>query len=163
MVNIFWRWLELVCHLLWMQQLRFFFPSLFLKGKLIREGETDLLQAILYWNIPMVMHTSSRPQDVLSKSWNPEQKSLLKIMVALISGFGICRCSFSIWCSLKDSPETLTSFAVLQLMSQKLKRHRNFGCLLQPSGLLSGREIVWADLLVTYSETNKNHTINKKY
>jgi len=74
-----------------------FFSGLFLKGKLIREGEAEVVQATLYCSVLMVVHTSPRLQEVPFKARNSDQKSLLMTAVTLASSsavFGICTCSY---------------------------------------------------------------------
>ena len=88
-----------------------FFPGLFLKGRLIREGGAELVQATLYCSVLMVVHTSPRLQEVLPKTRNPDQKSLLKTAVTLTSFSAVfwhlqMQLSYS-WCSWKDSSETI--------------------------------------------------------
>lgn len=124
-----------------------FFPGLFLKGKLIREREAELVHTTLYCNVLMVVHSCPRHQEFLPKTRNPDQKSSLKTIVNLTSFlavFGVSKYSFPILSGLKGllrnhlSVRAYTSVADLQLLlPQKVEKHRNFSCLLKPSGSTS--------------------------
>lgn len=131
-----------------------FFPGLFLKGKLIRQGKAELVKATLYCNVLMVVHTSPRLRklclDLETLTKNPYWRQLwllhLSHLFLAFSDAAFLHLVQLEWLLRKHlSIRDPTSVAGLQLLLlRKLEKHRSFICLLKPSASTSGREAVTA-------------------
>lgn len=85
----------------------------FSKRKADQGGRSRAVQATLYCSVLMVAYTCPRLREVLPKTRNCDQKSLLKITMNLTSFlafalpfFGICKCSFPILGAVGRTPQT---------------------------------------------------------
>lgn len=149
-ICVSWNLLELEYQLLWMQLGRyFFFPGLFLEGKLISKGEAELVQAALCCCVLMIVCTFLQGFGKLGLKLETLTKSLYWRVTSFSAVFSISRFRFPKLGAVGRTPQNhlsvSSSVADFQLLlPQKLEKHRNFSCLSKPSGSTAGRQEVTA-------------------